>query len=388
MPVTARTTLQFLWEDSNIRPDFRTGVSLHSHTMYSKESLDMIPRYTAQVPYLGRAIRRQEAEYSAKKGLSFDFGLAYWTPPLAPRQAYRLEEKQIQRQLNLPALVSITDHDDIQAGTLLHVLDRFRRAPISTEWTIPFGPTFFHLGVHNLPAAEAASIMQELAAYTANPAERRLTELLATLNSYPDVLLILNHPCWDEKGIGATNHRETLVTLIERHGRYLHALELNGLRSWHENREVLGIGKERNMPLISGGDRHGREPNAILNLSKSASFAEFVQEFRCDRVSNIVFMPQYREPIKLRVLQTMIDVVRDYPENASGRRTYADRVFYCDPLNGATFTLKQIWSDGGPTIIRHFITAMRLLEWRGVRSALKIALNDRTTVWADQQAAV
>lgn len=388
MPVTARTTVQFVWQEATIGRDFRAGVSLHSHTMYSKESLDMVPRYTAKVPYLGRAIREQEAEYSAKKGRSFDFGHAYWTPPLAPRQAYRLEEKQIQRQLELPALVSITDHDDIQAGTLLRVLDRFRRIPVSVEWTIPFGPTFFHLGVHNLPPGESAAIMEQFADYTANPVERRLAELLALLNSYPDVLLVLNHPCWDEKGIGAMNHRETLLQLIERHGHFVHALELNGIRAWHENREVVRLAREKDMPLISGGDRHGREPNAILNLSRATTFADFVQEIRRDRASHVVFMPQYREPIKLRVLQTMVDVVRDYPENAPGRRTYADRVFYCDPLSGTTVTLKQVWNDGGPRIIRHFIAAMRLLEWRGVQSALKIALNDRRTVWADQQAAV
>jgi hypothetical protein len=388
MPVTARSSLQFFWRDSTIGPDFRTGVSLHSHTMYSKESLDMVPRYTAHVPYLGRAIRVQEAEYSAKSGRSFDFNRAYWTPPLAPRQAYRLEEKQIQRLLQLPALVSITDHDDIQAGTLLRVLDRFRRVPISTEWTIPFGPTFFHLGVHNLPANESAAIMAELAGYTADPKEARLTELLAVLNSYPDVLLVLNHPYWDEKGIGTDNHREALLQLIERHGQYLHGLELNGLRSWQENSDLIRLAREKDIPLISGGDRHGREPNALVNLTRSSSFAEFVHEIRRDHISHVVLMPQYRDPMKLRILQTILDVIRDYPENATGRRTYAERVFYRDPISGTTLTLKQIWSDGGPKVIRHFIAAMRLLEWRGVQSALKIALSDRATVWADQQAAV
>ncbi|MBV8072321.1 MAG: hypothetical protein JO270_20635 [Acidobacteriaceae bacterium] len=388
MPVTARTSYQFFWEDSTIRRDFRSGVSLHSHTMYSEESLDMVPRYTARVPYLGRAIRQQEAEYSAKNGRTFDFGRAFWTPPLAPRQAYRLEEKQIQRKLHLPALVSLTDHDDIQAGTLLHVLDRFGRAPISTEWTIPFGPTFFHLGVHNLPAAESAHLMESLRAYTANPQEARLAELLQALNAYPDVLVILNHPCWDEKGVGGSNHHRALLLLLERHGHLLHALELNGLRSWHENKRVMSLGEEKEFPLISGGDRHGREPNAILNLSRASGFAEFVHEVRYERNSDVVFMPQYHEPIKLRVLQTMLDVVRDYPENAAGRRVWEDRVFYRDPQSGATSPISQIWTDGGPMVVRHFIKAMRLLEWRGVRSALKLALNDRSTVWRDEQAAV
>ncbi|MBV8549715.1 MAG: hypothetical protein JOY54_00320 [Acidobacteriaceae bacterium] len=388
MPVTAQTTFQFFWHEHSVSKQFRAGVSLHSHTMYSEESLDMVPRYTARVPYLGSAIRREEAKYSARNAKDFDFGHAFWTPPLAPRQAYRLEEKQIQRKFELPALVSLTDHDDIQAGTLLRVLDRFRKAPISTEWTIPFGPTFFHLGVHNLPAGEAGAIMDRLARYTAGEATDSLGELLHVLNGYADVLLVLNHPYWDEKGIGAAEHEQLLFRLIQEHGKFFHALELNGLRSWRENRQVIRLGRESNLPLISGGDRHGREPNAILNLARSATFVEFIQEVRYEGFSHVVFMPQYHEPLKLRVLQTMVDVVRDYPENAPGRRTWADRVFYRDPITGAPSPISQIWNDGGPRIVKHFIAAMRLLEWRGVRSALRIALDDKATVWSDQQAAL
>ena len=164
MAVTARTSLQFFWQNAEVPTDMRSGVSLHSHTMYSEESLGMVPHYTARVPYLGGAIRRQESEYGRAKGRAFNFADAFWTPPLAPRQAYRLEEKQIQRRLQLPALVSLTDHDDIRAGATLRVMDRFAKVPVSTEWTIPYGSTFFHLGVHNLPPADAAAIEARLCA--------------------------------------------------------------------------------------------------------------------------------------------------------------------------------------------------------------------------------
>jgi hypothetical protein len=98
-------------------------------------------------------------------------------------------------------------------------------------------------------------------------------------------------------------------------------------------------------------------------------------------------MPQYHEPLRLRILQTMVDVVRDYPENLESRRTWADRVFYRNPESRATVPLTSIWSDGGPQVVKHFIAAMRLLEWRGVRSALKLALNDRAICY-DPEAAV
>jgi hypothetical protein len=384
----AKTTLQFFWQDRSVASRFRSGVSLHSHTMYSEESLDMVPRYTTKVPYLRGAIRKQECTYSERKQREFNFANAFWTPPLGPRQAQRLEEKQVQRQFGLPALVSLTDHDDIRAGTLLRVMDRFRGAPISTEWTIPFGPTYFHLGVHNLPANEAPAIAQELARFTARPNPAQLSDLLAQLDALPEVLLVLNHPFWDEKGIGQAEHAHVLGRLIGMYGARFHAYEVNGLRSWHENRKVVALGRETNTPVVSGGDRHGREPNAILNLSGAASLPEFIQEIRQERRSHVVFMPQYSEPLKLRVLQTMLDVVRDYRENPEGRRTWSDRVYYRDPVSGEVLPLSIVWSDGGPQIVKQFLAAVGLLRWPGIRGALRMALEDRSLVWSDQEAAV
>lgn len=378
MGVTASTKLQFLWRETSVLKEFRLGVSLHSHTMYSEESLDMVPRYTSKVPYLGAAIRRQQAEYQRRTGCELEFHRAFWTPPFAPRQAYRIEEKQIQRRLQLPAVVSLTDHDDIRAGMHLRVLDRYHATPVSTEWTVPFGPTFFHLGIHNLPGGQASEIMDQLWAFTADPQDRRLGELLSILNGYPDVLLVLNHPLWDEKGIGSTNHAEVLGTLIERHGRHFHALELNGLRSWQENKAVIQLGQQSGLPLVGGGDRHGREPNAIVNLSRADNLVDFVRETRRSRRTHVVFMPSYAEPLKMRVLQTMVDVMREYPENLEGRRRWADRVYYRSPAAAEPVPVSAVWKDGGPKIVRQFVSAMRLLESRTARSMLRIALDDRS----------
>jgi hypothetical protein len=140
--------------------------------------------------------------------------------------------------------------------------------------------------------------------------------------------------------------------------------------------------------VVAGGDRHGREANAILNLSRAGTFAEFVEEVRRERFSHVVFMPQYHEPLKMRVLQTMVDVVRDYPENFAGRRTWADRVYYRDPETKVTVSLANLWPDGGPSVVKRFIAAMRLIEWTPLRSALRIALNDRSAVWSDPEAAI
>ena len=90
----------------------------------------------------------------------------------------------------------------------------------------------------------------------------------------------------------------------------------------------------------------------------------------------------------MRVLQTIVDVVREYPENFAGRRTWADRMFYRDPQTQIAVPLANLWNDGGPSIVKQFIAAMRLLEWTPVRSALRLALTDRAAVWPDREAAV
>lgn len=356
MPATATTRVQFFSENRSIRNDFRAGVSLHSHTMYSEESLEIIPAWIATGLSFGRVFGKPNPVLNLRD--------AFWTPPLTPRQAHRLEETQIETQFQLPALVSLTDHDDIRAGSLLRVLDRFRHAPISTEWTIPFPPTFFHVGVHNLPAAQAHAITAQLAAFTCNPEPGQLGAVLAMLNSYPDVLLVLNHPLWDEKGTGESVHNQALHDLLSRYGRYFHALELNGLRSSRENNLLLTLAQEANLPVVAGGDRHGLEPNAVLNLTRSNTLVEFIHEVRYRRFSQVMLMPQYEQHRRLRILQTVIDVLQDYPENFDSRRTWGDRVFCRHPTTRVPVPFATVCADGSPQIIKHFLSAVRLLDRR------------------------
>jgi hypothetical protein len=156
------------------------------------------------------------------------------------------------------------------------------------------------------------------------------------------LLIILNHPLWDEKGIGVENHTAVLRQLLERHASSIHALELNGLRSRQENRKVIAIGRDAGFPVVSGGDRHGREPNAILNLTRGHTLSEFVQEVRYERLSHVVFMSQYRLPLKLRILRTVIDSLRDYPENPEGRKSWTDRVFCITPASNQPLPLSAV----------------------------------------------
>jgi hypothetical protein len=362
----------FAWTHPQAAESFRTGVSLHSHTNLSEESLDIIPRYTEKVPYLGSAIREQQRLYRQRTGQELDFGRAFWTPPLSPRQAWDLESSQIQK-LGLRSLVSLTDHDSLQSSYQLRVLGI--HAPVSLEWSVPFGTTFFHVGVHNLPASKGHEIAGRLASYTVKPTPALLTELFADLNAEPGVLIILNHPFWDESGIGEAEHANTLGAFLERHGRSIHALELNGLRPWPENRRVAWLARQTGMPLISGGDRHGCEPNSLINLTNAKTFEEFASEVRHDRLSNVLFMPQQKETIRLRFVQTMWDIMRDYPDHPKERQHWADRVFYRAD-SGAAIPVSHFMTGKEPAVVKHFSRLIRLVESRRVQGVLRLALND------------
>ena len=104
--------LSFHWKNQTTIKQFRTGVSLHSHTMHSKERLDFIPRMAASLPLLQGEINRLSKRFEAFHGHPIDFNRGWWTPPLDPLAAVRLESSQIA-SLGLSPLVSLTDHDNL-----------------------------------------------------------------------------------------------------------------------------------------------------------------------------------------------------------------------------------------------------------------------------------
>jgi hypothetical protein len=308
---------------------YRTGVSLHSHTMHSREYLGRLPGYIAKIPLASYIIEREVGRLHLYTGRVFNFKEYYWTPPLSAREAHELESGQIG-QLGLRALVSLSDHDNVEAGLHLRMLEGTADAPVSVEWSVPCEGTVFHIGVHNLPAEQAKQWMEEFEKFTKQPESKRLRELFGGLNAEPGVLLVLNHPFWDADGTRKPErHREALTSFLRRWGKSVHALELNGMRSRKENDEVVALGEAANLPVISGGDRHGCEPNATLNLSQAESFAEFVEEVRVERRSEILLMPQYFEPLRMRLLENAWHAMSDAP-GEFGRRDWMTRVFAPD----------------------------------------------------------
>jgi hypothetical protein len=366
----------FQWQKNTV-PAFRTGVSLHSHTLHSKESLDFIERATAGTPWLAGAIRKQKAKYRAAKGCELNLKRAWWTPPLSARQAWDLERKQIERSLGMEGLVSISDHDNIDAGINLHAIEETRGCPISIEWTIPFRRTFFHLGVHNMPADAAREMARAMNEFTAAPDESRIGEMLAWAGEAPETLVILNHPMWDENHIGEAEHRSQVTAFLDAFGPFIHALELNGLRPWGENQKAVQLAEEFRLPVISGGDRHGREPNSCVNLTNASTFAEFVAEVRNDAWSDVLFLPQYRESLKMRILENMCDILEDDPNHARGWVKWSDRVFYRTD-EGFDKSLSEFFNGRFPAVVNRFVSLMSLVRHRQVKSMLRLALNEKS----------
>jgi len=370
------STISYLWRDKDAPRGFRTGVSLHSHTNQSRETLDFLANFGNQFPVMRPLISRMERRAEQNHGVHVDYAASYWTPPMTPKLAFDLETRQIEKQ-NLQAMVSITDHDTITAPMLLRTVPSARQIPVSVEWSAPYGGMqSFHLGVHNLPSARATEWMAELEDFTAHPSDARLTEILVALDREPNVLVVFNHPMWDLYLIGKEKHQFLVNEFLQKNGAYLHALELNGLRGWDENRAVRRLAEKWNMLLISGGDRHGVEPNANINLTSATSFTEFVHEVRKQKKSHVLFMPQYAEPWKHRILQSTIDAIRHYPEFPLGSRTWDDRVYHPDK-NGVPRPLSQLWPDGSAPHIMTVIIAMVQLMGRGpVSGGLRFAWNE------------
>ncbi|MGJ5815845.1 PHP domain-containing protein [Paludibaculum fermentans] len=368
-----RTRMDLQWREPRTAARYRRGVSLHSHTMHSRETLSFIPRHVPHIPVLGALVGAQERRYRERTGNDLDYTRAWWTPPLSGPQALELEGRQITETLGLEALVSLTDHDNMEAPRLLTVVEPARLVPHSVEWTVPFGPSFVHLGIHNIPRGPLPALEAGMREYSASPDADLLAGLLEELHGSGETLVVLNHPLWDEACIGGARHAALIAGFLHRHRGWIHALEFNGLRPWSENRAVLELGQDCGLPVVSGGDRHGLEPNAVVNLTNAATFCEFVDEVRTQGSSHMLVLPQFREPFLLRCFEVMRDALCHLPD-AAGRESWAERVWY-QPERGEPVTLAELWCGEGPAVVRHFVGLVQLFSNSRVHEMVRAALS-------------
>jgi hypothetical protein len=367
------------WKQPDATREFTTGVSLHSHTSVSEETLGFIHAMFVVMPGLKRVFDHY-AHRSSLHGVKLDFDRANWRPPLQPRMAYDLESRQIQR-LGLNSLVSITDHDTIEAPMLLRTVPSSRHIPLSLEWSVPYGQTIFHLGIHNIPSKDGMEWMKRFETFTAEASktvpstqdnDRKLLGMLRELHESPQVLIIFNHPLWDLHKVGPSHLTEVKRFLVEA-GDSIHAIELNGLRHVRENKEAAELARETGHLVISGGDRHGLEPNANINLTSAASFTEFVEEIRVGRMSHVHFMDQYKGRWEQRILRSTLNAITDFPEFMPGWQKWDERAFHPDK-DGVMRSFAELWPDGkAPKLLLAMIYVVRLGGVKGLSAPLSLA---------------
>ena len=352
---------------------FRTAVSLHSHTLHSKEGLAFVPRYASRIPIICFFFDRESDRYFRLNGKRMDFERWYWTPPVAANTVFKSESERIQSQLGLKPLVSVTDHDDISTAMVLRLLDPSCSVPISLEWTLPISGTAIHIGIHNLPPDLSTSVMGEIARYKSGPNSARFAELLAWLNEYPGILMVLNHPLSDLNSVGSERLKAILTEFLSHHRAGIHALEINGYRPWRENHAAFALAEQYKLTVISGGDRHGCSPNAVLNLTNAATFSEFVSEIRNDKASEVLLMPEYQESLYARKLESVADFFRYRPDNPVGQQRWTDRVFIRFE-GGLVQPLSTYWHRTVPLWVKSAMWFVCLLGNRNIQPALHMAL--------------
>jgi hypothetical protein len=383
-----QTRLHILQGAESLASKAKTGISLHCHTEHSNEMLDFIPHYADKLPIIAYFWRKEQKKYQEREGKAVDFSTSYWSPPMTGQSVYEIEKQQITN-VGLEAIVSITDHDCIDAGIQVNQKHKDARAPISLEWTVPFDFGYFHVGVHNLPPDRAVEITKTLLDYTfvkENHSNEKLQEMFAMLHDLPDVLVILNHPIWDIELVGAEKHELLLKDFIKTHGRWIHAFEINGFRSWSENKRVIEMAEALGIPIATGGDRHGCKPNTVINLSNADTFEEFVHEIRVEKKSEVVLMPEYAQPLHSRQLQSFSEILKHYPDFVEGRQKWFERVFFDNgDERGAISLASHGWRFGGPAWLRVAIWTLGFLGGPQMRPAFRLARNKKDRVPSDAE---
>ncbi|HMO80517.1 MAG TPA: hypothetical protein PKD24_06975 [Pyrinomonadaceae bacterium] len=352
----------------------KTGVSLHCHTEHSKEMLDFLPHYAEKLPIIAQFWRRERKNYIKREGRGIDFSTAHWSPPLSAKDVYDIEKRQIN-DAGLDAIISLTDHDSIEANLIVNEAAPEESAPISMEWTVPYEYGFFHVGVHNLPKDRAIDITKTLLDFTfveENQTNERLTELLDMLWEMPGVLVVLNHPLWDIELVGQERHEELLRNFIRTHGRWIHAFEINGFRSWSENKAVIEMAESLGIPIATGGDRHGCKPNTVINLTNADTFEGFVDEIRNEKRSEVVLMPEYKHPLHWRQMQSFSEILKFYPEFREGRKKWFDRVHFDIGDGHGVRPLSVHWERGGPAWLRVAIWTLGVLGGPRMRPIFRV----------------
>jgi hypothetical protein len=126
----------------------------------------------------------------------------------------------------------------------------------------------------------------------------------------------------------------------------MHAIEVNGFRSWSENLTAIQLAEQLGKPIVSGGDRHCCQANTMVNATSAETFEEFVDEVRVWGQSTIVVRPEYHVALPTRQLTSMRQILAEY--DAGSRSKWTDRVHIDAIGDGRLMTLSEYWECKPP----------------------------------------
>jgi len=99
---------------------------------------------------------------------------------------------------------------------------------------------------------------------------------------------------------------------------------------------------------------------------------------RRDRLSRVLFLPQYREALATRYIEFISQALQTYPE-LPGRQRWLDRVFYDHERDGLQ-SLSTMWPNGAPMPIRGVVSTLGFLATR--RGTLRMAFGQQGEIGA------
>jgi hypothetical protein len=124
--------------------------------------------------------------------------------------------------------------------------------------------------------------------------------------------------------------------------------------------------------------------SGALNLTAAETFGEFVREIRQKQCSHVLLMPQYTEPVSIRTARTLLDVIRNYPENPAGFRRWDERIFHPDANGGADRPISSLW-NGPPEYVEQILGAVRLLENATVQRVMELLFRRGRVIEMDRE---
>jgi hypothetical protein len=135
----------------------------------------------------------------------------------------------------------------------------------------------------------------------------------------------------------------------------------------------------RARPAFRTCDRTERFAAVGREQEGGATFGEFAEEVRRDGWSDVLFMPQYRDSLRFRILENLCDILADDPDHARGWVRWSDRVFYLTD-EGVVRSLNEFWGPSIPGVVNQFVGLVNFMKNPNIRAFLRMALYETQEV--------